>query len=116
MIEAVVGTPTAERVLLFLYARQEGYAPEIARVFGIDTTSVRGQLGRMERDGLLISKLVGKTRIYQFNPRYPFLKEVLDLLARVMELAPKAVRDKLLMDRRRPRQTGKPLVRQGDVR
>jgi hypothetical protein len=52
---------------------------------------------------------VGRTRLYQFNPRYPFLKELKQLLQKAFSYYPKNVRESLMMDRRRPRKRDKPL-------
>ena len=49
MLEAVVGSEGAERVLLFLAARRQGYALEIANTFGMSVSNVqRG--GRFSAD------------------------------------------------------------------
>ena len=80
MIEAVVGSEGAERVLLFLAAREKGYAREIAKLWDMDVSTVQNQLKRMERDGLLINKQTGRTRVFEFNPRYAFLEPVKRLL------------------------------------
>lgn len=109
MLEAVLGSTNAERVLLFIYARDQGYATEIAQLYETDLSPIQKQLARMERDGLLVNKRVGRTRVYAFNPRYAFLKEVKQLLARALELAPPALQEKLRMNRTRPRKAGKPL-------
>ena len=109
MIEAIVGSEGAERVLLFLAARDEGYASEIADQWQMDVSTVQSQLKRMERDGLLVSGTQGRTRIYRFNPRFAFKDEVEALLKKALLRLPDAVRGTLLMDRRRPRRTGKPL-------
>ena len=109
MIEAIVGSEGAERVLLFLAAREKGYAKEIADIYGMDVSTVQNQLLRMERDGLLVNAKVGRTRIYQINPRYVFKGEVEALLFKALSVAPKSLQDKLKYNRRRPRRTGKPL-------
>ena len=109
MLEAVLGTPSAERVLLFLAARENGYASEIARAFETDITPIKNQLERMERESLLISRQVGRTRLYSFNPRYAFKNEVRALMERAIELLPDKIRNDLTMNRRRPRKKNKPL-------
>ncbi len=109
MIEAVVGSEGAERVLLFLAARGEGYASEIASFYDMDVSTVQNQLKRMERDGLLVNKLSGRTRVYKFNPRYALLPEVEALLSKALGMAPANLREGLTLVRRRPRRTGKPL-------
>jgi hypothetical protein len=43
---------------------------------------------RLERGGILVSRLVGKTRVVQFNPRYLFLEELRSFLQRVYETVP----------------------------
>jgi predicted transcriptional regulator len=109
MLEAVLGTRSAERVLLFLAARETGYASEIARAFETDITPIKNQLERMERESLLISKQIGRTRLYSFNPRYAFKNEVRALMERAIELLPDKIRNDLTMNRRRPRKKNKPL-------
>jgi hypothetical protein len=109
MIEPIVGSRNAERVLLFLVARDEGYATEIARFFGTDLYGVQLQLDRLEAGGVLVSRRFGRTRVYSFSPNYPFLREVKDLVRKALTLSPQEMRDELLLNRRRPRRRGKPL-------
>jgi len=109
MIEAIVGSEGAERVLFCLAARGGGYASEIASFFDMDVSTVQNQLKRMEREGLLVNRQSGRTRVYKFNPRYAFLAELEALLARALRLAPADLREALTVVRRRPRRTGKPL-------
>ena len=109
MLEAVLGSTSAERVLLFIVARGEGYATEIARTFDTDLSPIQKQLERMERDGLLINKQVGRTRIYSLNPRYAFVDDVTRLIETAIEACPIALKEELLMQRKRPRKVSKPL-------
>jgi len=109
MIEAIVGSEGAERTLLFLEAREAGYAREISDIFDISLSAIQKHLYRMEAGGLLISQQVGKTRVFSFNPRFPFLAETRSLLHAVLEQLPEHKKEELLMNRRRPRRTGKPL-------
>ena len=108
MLEAVLGSTSAERVLLFIVARGEGYATEIARTFNTDLSPIQKQLERMERDGLLINKQVGRTRVYKLNPRYAFVDDVKRLIDSALAACPKQLREELLMQRSRPRRVGKP--------
>jgi len=109
MVEAIVGSTSAERVLAFITAREQGYAAEIAKAFDTDLSPVQKQLERMERDGLLINQKVGRTRIYSYNPRYPFVAEVRALMDKALSLYPDNMQEQLLYDRRRPRKKDKPL-------
>ena len=83
MIEPIVGSKSSEQVFIFLIARDEGYATEIAGFFESDLYAIQKQLKRLEAANILASKKVGRTRLYQFNPRYPFLKELKSLLEKV---------------------------------
>jgi len=107
MLEPLLGSKSAEKVLIYLATREEGYAREISRFFTIPLNSVQKQLNKLGQGGVLVSFLQGRTRIYQFNPRYPFLKELQRLLAKAIIFYPAEERERLLMNRRRPRRRGK---------
>ena len=109
MLEPLLGSTNAERVLVFILARNEGYAREIARFFDADADSIQKQLARLESGGVFWSQSAGRTRLYSFNPRYPFLKELRALLEKALVFYTEAERLRLLMNRRRPRRHGKPL-------
>ena len=67
------------------------------------------QLEKLELGGVLVSHTAGRTRLYGLNPRYPFLKELRSLLEKALSFYPSEERERLLMNRRRPRRRGKPL-------
>jgi len=109
MLEAVFGSEGAERVLIFLAARGQGYPLEIANTFNMSVSNVQKHLERMERGGLLVNTKIGRSRVYSLNPRYAFKAEVDALLNKAVELSPPSLKETLLLNRRRPRRTGKPL-------
>lgn len=109
MIEAIVGSLSCERVLLFICARKEGYAREIARHYETSLTPIQKQLEKLEFAGVLVSRTAGKTRLYSFSPRYAFLEELRALLEKAIDFLPPRERERLVMVRRRPRRKGKPL-------
>jgi len=109
MLEAVLGSEGAERVLLFLTARGQGYALEIATTFDMSVSNVQKHLQRMERGGLLVNVMVGRSRVYSLNPRYAFKDEVEALLNKAVTMSPPSLQEVLLLNRRRPRRAGKPL-------
>jgi len=109
MLETLLGSTSCERVLLFILARGEGYPREIARFFGVDYRPIRNQLDKLESGGILRSHSAGRTRLYSFNPRCAFLNELKALLNKVMTFCPPDLKERLLMNRRRPRRRGKPL-------
>ncbi len=109
MIESLLGSKNAERVLVYILARNEGYAREIASFYKTDLKSIQMQLDKFEKSGVLVSREVGRTRPYVFNPRYPFLSELKNLLAKAFSFYPKEEQEELKMNRRRPRARGKAL-------
>jgi predicted transcriptional regulator len=108
MLEPILGSASSERALLFIFTRGKGYATEIARFFAVDLYAIQKQLDKLESGGVLVSQTAGRTRLYEFNPRYPFLKELKGLLEKALSFYPEKEQDRLLMNRRRPRRRGKP--------
>ncbi len=109
MLASLLGSISAERVLVFLFARGEGYAREIAKFYNTNVTPIQRGLEKFEANGILYSRLAGKTRLYSFNPKYPFKPEVENLLKKALNFYPPPERELLLMNRRRPRRSCKPL-------
>ncbi len=109
MLQPLLGSENSERVLIFILARKQGYATEIARFFAVDLYAIQKQLGKLELGGVLVSHTAGRTRLYTFNPRYSFLPELTALLNKALSFYPVEVQEKLLLNRRRPRRSGKPL-------
>ncbi len=109
MLEPLLGSKSSEKVLIFIAAREEGYAREISRLSGVALDPIQKQLDKLENGGILVSQTKGRTRLYTFNPRYPFLKELKQILDKALSFYPEEERENLLMNRRRPRRRGKPL-------
>ncbi|MBW6511095.1 MAG: ArsR family transcriptional regulator [Desulfuromonadaceae bacterium] len=109
MLESLFGSINKERVLFFIYARSQGHARDMARFFACSLTPLQRQLEILERGGILVSSLVGRTRLYSFNPRYPLLAEVTDLVEKALTFYPEDERLRLQMERQRPRRAAKPL-------
>jgi hypothetical protein len=109
MIESLLGSKNAERVLIYILAREEGYAREIASFYKTDLKSIQMQLDKFEKSGVLASRTVGRTRPYVFNPRYPFFNELKALLEKALSFYPTKEQEELIMNRRRPRARGKTL-------
>ena len=109
MIEVLLGSKNAERVLLYIFTREEGYAREIANFYDTDLKPIQMQLDKFEKGGVLVSRSIGRTRPYEFNPRYPFLNELKALLEKVLSFYPAKEQEVLQMNRRRPRAKGKTL-------
>jgi DNA-binding transcriptional ArsR family regulator len=109
MLEGILGNRTAEKVLLYLLVYEEGYASAIADTFeDVSLSMAQNQLERFERAGALVSRKLGRTRVFAWNPRYPFLAELQALVAKELEYLPEDERERYFRQRRRPRRTGKP--------
>lgn len=103
MLGPLLNSENKERVLIFLLARGEGYATEIARFFDTDLFGIQNQLEKLEAGGILVSKKVGRTRVFIFNPGYAFIDELKSLLEKALSFYPEDVKEKLLISRRRPK-------------
>ena len=95
--------------MIYIFSREEGYPREIARFFNADLKSIQKQLDKLEAGGVLVSREVGRTRPYVFNPRYPFLNELKSLLEKALSFYSVKEQEELKMNRRRPRARGKAL-------
>lgn len=109
MLEPLFGSAARERMLLYLLTRPDSYPREMAAAFGYSLATVQGVLAGLEDGGVVVSRLRGKVRLYQLNPRYPFRKEMEQLLWRALEFYPADERERLYTPRLRPRRAGKPV-------
>ena len=109
MLEPVFGNRTVEKVLFFIRRYKQGYARDMAATLHVPLNGVQQQLRRLEQGGVLVSRLYGRVRLYEFNPRYPFLPELRALIEKAMKFLPATEQQKYYMRRTRPRKPGKPL-------
>jgi len=109
MLASLLGSVNKERVLVYLAARGRGYSRAIARFYDAPLYPIQSAMDKLEAAGVLVSRTIGTTREYEFNPRYPARTELANLLDRALSLYPADLRDKLLLTRSRPRRKGKPL-------
>jgi DNA-binding transcriptional ArsR family regulator len=101
----------AENLLFYLLINDNGYATALSAIFGVSLSVMQNTLKRLEKGGILVSSIQGKTRMYRFNPRYPLLKEFKALLERAYAFLPDPIKETYyeIKTRKRPRRTGKPL-------
>lgn len=109
MFKALFGNNSIEKILFFILRYGNGYPNDMASIFNMRISNMQRQLKRLENGGILASKLYGKVRLYQFNPRYPFLGELKIMLNKAFKFIPKDEIYKYYMRRTRPRLQGKPL-------
>ncbi len=108
MLEAAFGSLAAERVLLFLQRYDQAYGRQIALAFDMPVSEVQKQLRKLEGGGLLVSQMLGRTRVYSWNPRSVFVAPLRALLQIMLETLPPEQRSPYADGRRRPRRAGKP--------
>ena len=111
MLESLFGNPVIEKVLFYISVNQKCYASQLREVFQLPLYSFQRALMRLEKGGIIASHQEGKTLIYEFNPRYPFLVELKNFLGKAYSFFPDEIRNKYYepIVRKRPRRRGKPL-------
>ena len=102
------GGYTRTRALLALRLLDSSYPRELSRLLEAPVNGVWKALGSLERDGLIAGRQVGRTRVYQINPRFFARRELDALLSRLAD-ADRELCERVALLRRRPRRTGKPL-------
>ena len=109
MLEPLLGNSTKEKILFALGTYGQAYPLELSKMFNISVNGIQQQMDRLENGGVIFSSRVGKTRLYQFNPRYPFLKELKALIQKAMDFLSEKELQEYHRKRARPRKKGKKL-------
>lgn len=113
MLEKILGSETAMKIMLHLIHYGEIYPSAVARDYQISLSAVQKQFARFEEAGILVSKLVGKTRVYFFNKKSPATKPFIDLIKIYYDGLSLEDKEKIFSTRRRPRRPGKPVIGKG---
>ncbi|MGK5084438.1 ArsR family transcriptional regulator [Bdellovibrionota bacterium FG-1] len=103
IISTLFGSETAEKALLYLENYGSGYPRGIAKAFDVAVGQVQKQLEKFELEGVLSSRLVGRTRVYEWNPRCFYLDELRGILAKSLKQLPSSIHDQYFRERTRPR-------------
>ena len=74
-----------------------------------DCFNAIAQLRRLEANGVLVSRTVGRTRLFEFNMRNPTVRNLRAFLAAELELLPEKEVKAYYRQRQRTRRTGKRL-------
>jgi hypothetical protein len=86
MLHGLLGSKSAEKILLFLLVNGKTYATQLHRVLNTPLTPIQKALEKLEKERILTSLYQGKTRIYTFNRHYPLLNELEILLKKAYTL------------------------------
>jgi len=95
MLEAIMESLLKEKVLFFLLVNDDAYPREIAANFGFNLNAVQYQLKKLEKAGVLYSRLRGKVRLYGLDPNYAFRRELDALLKKAFALLKASEKEKL---------------------
>jgi len=107
VLEAILGSRSAAQTLLFLQAYGEGHASRIAKTYDVPLMAIQRQLGRLEREGVLLSRMVGTARVFEFNTRNPTVLNLRGFLDTELDLLPEEDLKEYYRERQRPRRSGK---------
>ena len=80
MFDALFGNKSARLVLFYLQNYGEGYGREIARTFDVGSLQIQNQLQKLEEAAWLVSRPIGRARVYGWNPRNPLVKPLRAIL------------------------------------
>ncbi|EMJ71615.1 hypothetical protein LEP1GSC034_2948 [Leptospira interrogans str. 2003000735] len=100
---------TASRVLLHVYHYNEIHSSAIANDYGKTVTPIRLQLERFEKAGILVAKNVGRSRVFAFNQKSPFVKPIKEILSIFYNSLIIEEKENIFSTRRRPREKGRPV-------
>lgn len=110
MLDSILGSETAAKVMLYLVHYGEAYANGLAKDMGIALSQVQKQLNKFEKAGVLVSKKTGTVRLYSFNPKLGIVKKFTALITAFYDAIPVEKREDMFHVRRRPRRKGKPIL------
>jgi len=88
MLEVLCGNKNVQKIFIFLFVNGKCYGTQLHRLLGTPLTPLQKALNRLEKGGLITSHYEGKTRLYQFNPSYPLMHELEQLLKKAYTLLP----------------------------
>ena len=82
MIETLISSKTRIKLLLkfFLNSSTTAYLRSLEGEFGDSTNSIRLELNRMEKAGMLTSMLKGNKKIFKANTKHPLFGEIHNIL------------------------------------
>lgn len=100
-ISTIFGNATAANCLLYLHNYGDGHARGIARTFDTSVSQVQKQLRKFENAGALESKMVGNSRLYEWNHHMPLTGPLREFLQRILESLPEDVIGQRFPEQRR---------------
>lgn len=108
MLSSPFGGQARPRVPVALRLLESSDPRELSRLLDVPVSAASRALAGLERDALVVGRLVGRTRVYVVNPGYIAKRELDGYLLRLSH-ADAELRGRIGQLRRRSRRTGKPL-------
>ncbi|PJZ29134.1 hypothetical protein [Leptospira kmetyi] len=109
ILDGIFGNGTASKVLLHVFHYSEIHSSAIAQDYNTAVTPIRLQLERFEKAGILVAKQIGRSRVFAFNQKSPFVKPIKEILSIFYNSLSIEEKEILFSTRRRPREKGKPV-------
>lgn len=103
----IFGGRNRTAVLTAIRMLGDTYPSELAALLGLRLFTVQTILTSLESEGVVVSRLLGRTRVVTLNPRYFAFDELSALLWKLGQ-QDVALQQQLGARRRRPRRSGKP--------
>jgi DNA-binding transcriptional ArsR family regulator len=110
MLDKILGSDIAMKIMLHLVHYEEIYPSAVAKDYELTLSAVQKQFARFEEAGILVSKLVGKTRVYMFNKKSKAAIKFYELVKVYYDGLSVKDKEKIFSERRRPRRHGKPVL------
>lgn len=100
------GNRNRTAILVAIRLLEETYARELAALLGLRVYTAQAAIASFEREGVIVGRMMGRTRRVSLDPRYAAAKELSALLWKLgqMDVPLQAA---LAARRRRPRRSGK---------
>lgn len=102
------GSPRRTQVLILIAWLRETYPSELTRLLGAKSAAITYIVDGLEREGVIASLRLGRTRRLVLDPRYFAARELEALLLKLAE-ADTSIRKLAERKRGRPRRKGKSL-------
>jgi DNA-binding transcriptional ArsR family regulator len=104
----VFGSRARDRILFLLAIVGTSYPRELSRSLDISLLTVQRTVNDLERAGVLATRMMGRTRLAELNPRWFAAAELRSLLERLAESDP-SLAEKAAEIRRRPGRADDPV-------